>query len=72
MTSAMKDAQGYDTFGNCSKLLCAHDRLHMRRGIPRATGTVICSVCGCTYNLHPAVQGALWATRTCDTGIVKL
>lgn len=72
MTSLMKESFGYDMFGNCSKLLSAHDRLMMRRGVSRASGTVLCSVCGVTYNLHPAVQGALWATRTCDAGIVKL
>lgn len=72
LTERMRDAFGYDTFGNCSKLLCAHDRLMMRRGVPRASGMVLCSVCGVTYNAHPAVQGALWATRTCDSGIVKL
>lgn len=74
MTTQMKEAFGYDTFGNCSKLLSSFDRLMMYRrgGVQRAGGTVLCSVCGVTYNAHPAVQGALWATRTCDAGIVKL
>lgn len=74
LTTVMREAFGYDSFGNCSKLLSSYDRLMMRRGrgVPRAGGTVLCSVCKCTYNVHPPVQGALWATRTCDAGIVKL
>jgi hypothetical protein len=71
LTEKMREAFGYDQFGNSHKLLSSYDRLMMRRGVPRAAGTVLCQQCMVTYNLHPPVQGALWATRTCE-GIVKL
>jgi hypothetical protein len=72
MIEAMHRSFGYDEFGNNVRLLAAADREEMDKGVPRAGGMVLCSKCGCTYNIHPAVQGALWATRTCDAGIVKL
>lgn len=71
LTEKMRDAFGYDSFGNSDHLLAEKDRQEMDAGVPRAGGTVLCPVCGVTYNAHPAVQGALWATRTCE-GIVKL
>lgn len=71
MIQAMRDAFGYDTFGNSPRLVCLADEEEMERGVPRAGGMVMCSVCRATYNVHPPVQGALWATRTCE-GIVKL
>jgi hypothetical protein len=72
MTDKMRTAFGYDSYGNSPELVCAHDEAELERGVQRACGTVICAVCGCTYNRHPVVQGATWATRTCDAGIVKL
>lgn len=72
MTSAMKEAFGYDALGNCERLVCLDDRIEMEKGIRRAAGMVVCDHCGCTFNMHPPVQGALWATRTCMDGIVKL
>lgn len=73
MTTKMREAFGYDEFGNCPKLLCKADREVINHGVwGRAGGTVLCTVCGCTYNIHPAVQGALWLTRSCDAGLVKL
>lgn len=72
MTTKMREAFGYDDFGNAPKLMCVVDMVAMDKGVPRASGTVLCTVCGCTYNIHPAVQGATWATRTCDAGLVKL
>lgn len=72
LTDQMREAFGYDMYGNSAGLLATLDRHKIARGVPRATGTVLCSVCQVTYNLHPPVQGALWATRTCDVGIVKL
>lgn len=72
LTDQMREAFGYDMYGNSRKLLAKSDRHMMNKGVRRATGTVLCSVCKVTYNLHPPVQGALWATRTCDVGIVKL
>jgi len=71
LTDKMREAFGYDSFGNSHKLLASHDRLMMRRNVPRAGGDVVCTVCGVIYARHPPVQGALWATRTCE-GIVKL
>jgi hypothetical protein len=73
LTDKMREAFGYDSFGNSHKLLSSFDRLmmHRRGGVPRAGGDVVCAVCGVKYVLHPPVQGALWATRTCE-GIVKL
>lgn len=71
LTDKMRTAFGYDSFGNSDVLLAEVDRLSLDAGISRAGGTVVCRVCGVTYNAHPSVQGALWATRTCE-GIVKL
>lgn len=70
MTTAMKEAFGYDDLGNAPRLLAEMDRLDMERGIKRAGGGVICS-CGVLYHNHPPVQGALWLTRTCQ-GLFKL
>lgn len=69
-TDKMREAFGYDMLGNSPTLVAAADEVVLERGINRAAGTVMCS-CGVTYNLHPPVQGALWATRTCE-GIFKL
>lgn len=71
LTDKMRTVFGYDSFGNSPELVCEKDARELEAGIPRAGGTVICRVCGVTYNIHPSVQGALWATRTCE-GIVKL
>lgn len=68
----MRDAFGYDSFGNSWELLAQADRIKINNGIPRAGGGVICEHCGVAYYRHPPVQGALWATRTCRAGIVKL
>lgn len=70
LTDKMRQAFGYDDAGNAPSLLADRDRREIERGVPRASGMVVC-VCGVQYNRHPPVQGALWATRTC-TGIVKL
>ncbi len=70
LTDKMREAFGYDSFGNSELLLAELDKQVIDRGIQRAAGMTMCK-CGCTYNRHPAVQGALWLTRTCD-GIVKL
>jgi hypothetical protein len=71
LTDKMRDAMGYDAFGNAPALVAAQDEA-MLSNIPRAGGDVICDHCGLVFNRHPAVQGALWATRTCKDGIVKL
>ena len=71
MTDAMRVAFGYDSYGNADELLAERDREAIERGVPRASGRVACRVCGVLYQRHPPVQGALWATRTCE-GIVKL
>lgn len=71
LTDQMREAFGYDSYGNSMRLLCQSDRIMMARGVPRAGGDVACRTCGVLYRNHPAVQGALWATRTCE-GIVKL
>lgn len=71
LTEKMRTAFGYDSYGNSHELLSEKDRREMNKGVPRAGGEVLCCVCGVTYNIHPRVQGALWATRTCE-GIVKL
>lgn len=68
LTDKMREAFGYDSFGNCDRLLAEADR---DVDVPRAGGDVVCRVCGVKYYAHPAVQGKLWATRTCE-GIVKL
>lgn len=70
MTTQMQEELGYDMFGNAGRLVASIDRIPLV-GTPRAGGDVICRRCGVLYRLHPAVQGALWATRTCE-GIVKL
>lgn len=70
MTDKMRTALGYDEMGNAPQLLARCDEDVMPR-INRASGDVVCAVCGVKYYNHPPVQGALWATRTCE-GIVKL
>ncbi len=70
MTDQMQTALGYDMYGNCARLVCSADRIPLSR-VTRASGDVVCRACNVLYRLHPAVQGALWATRTCE-GIVKL
>lgn len=69
LTDKMREAFGYDSFGNSPQLLAEADRLALL-DLRRAGGDVVCR-CGVKYVNHPAVQGALWATRTCE-GIVKL
>jgi hypothetical protein len=71
MTDAMRMAMGYDEFGNAPHLVSAIDEV-LLESIPRAGGDVICSHCHVPFRLHPVVQGALWATRTCKDGLVKL
>jgi hypothetical protein len=68
LTDKMREVFGYDSFGNCDRLTAEADK---DVDIPRAGGDVVCRVCGVKYVHHPAVQGRLWATRTCE-GIVKL
>lgn len=71
MTDMMQQLLGYDQFGNNFSILAESDRIFIEEvGVPRASGDVICK-CGSHYYIHPHVQGALWATRTCQ-GIVKL
>ncbi len=72
LTDKMRTAFGYDMYGNSPLLLAAHDKKEIERGINRAGGEVVCTNCGCSLNLHPKVQGALYLTRTCTYGIVKL
>lgn len=60
---------GYDDMLNNPDLLHPKDKAELDAGIRRA-GDVLCK-CGWSYHSHPKVQGALWATRTCE-GIVKL
>lgn len=72
LTDKMRTAFGYDAFGNSDRLLAETDRVAIEAGVPRAGGMVVCDVCLCTYNNHPPVQGALWLTRTCNAGLVKL
>ena len=71
MTDKMREAMGYDMFGNAPHLVAAQDEIALSN-IPRAAGSVICDHCGVAFVHHPVVQGALWATRTCKDGIVKL
>jgi hypothetical protein len=71
MTDKMREAMGYDSYGNAPHLVSAQDEVALC-DVPRAGGGVICLHCGLAYCSHPAVQGALWATRTCKDGIVKL
>lgn len=67
----MRESLGYDANGNAPHLLAEMDRRLIEEvGVPRAGGDVVCR-CGFTYYQHPAVQGALYLTRTC-AGIVKL
>lgn len=69
MTEQMQFTLGYDEWGNNRSLIAACDK-HQLSNVSRASGDVICK-CGSPYRLHPGVQGALWATRTCE-GIFKL
>jgi hypothetical protein len=71
LTDQMRVAMGYDEFGNAPHLVAALDEIALS-SVPRASGQVVCDHCGITFSRHPAVQGALWATRTCKDGIVKL
>ncbi|USN15964.1 hypothetical protein PAPPERLAPAPP_02230 [Brevundimonas phage vB_BpoS-Papperlapapp] len=67
----MRESLGYDQNGNAPHLLAEADRHYIDEvGVPRAGGDVVCR-CGFSYYQHPAVQGALYYTRTCE-GIVKL
>jgi len=71
MTDMMQHLLGYDSLGNNFSLISEPDRAFIEEvGVPRASGEVTCK-CGSPYRIHPAVQGALWATRTCE-GLVKL
>lgn len=38
----------------------------------RASGEVVCEVCGCVYYDHPPVTGYEWLRRTCAGKLVKL
>jgi hypothetical protein len=71
MTDQMRDAMGYDAWGNAPHLVAPQDAVALN-DVPRASGDVICRHCHVLYRMHPVVQGALWATRTCKDGIVKL
>lgn len=71
MTDKMREAMGYDSFGNAPHLVSAQDKIALRN-VSRAGGDVICSHCHVLFRMHPVVQGALWATRTCKDGLVKL
>lgn len=71
LTDKMREAFGYDCMGNSPKLLAEADRIALEAGVQRASGDCECLVCGVDFYRHPQVQGALWATRTCE-GIVKL
>lgn len=71
MTDSMRTAMGYDAFGNAPHLVSAHDEI-LLRDVSRAGGDAVCDHCHVLLRLHPVVQGALWATRTCKDGLVKL
>lgn len=71
MTDQMRTAMGYDEAGNAPHLLASQD-LEALPLVTRASGEVTCSHCHVLFRLHPVVQGALWATRTCKDGLVKL
>lgn len=70
LTTAMREAFGYDSFGNAEDLIAEKDKRVIEAGINRASGGVICR-CRLPYYSHPPVQGALWLTRTCE-GLYKL
>jgi uncharacterized Zn-finger protein len=71
MTDQMRVAMGYDDMGNAPHLVSAHDE-KLLCDVSRASGDAVCSHCHVLFRLHPVVQGALWATRTCKDGLVKL
>lgn len=71
MTDAMRTAMGYDDFGNAPHLVSVADEI-LLRDVSRASGDVVCSHCHVLFRMHPPVQGALWAIRTCKDGLVKL
>lgn len=65
LTEAMRDALGYDEWGNNEALLAPVDKQALEEGTwMRAAGSMLCE-CGIEYRLHPKVQGCLWLTRTC-------
>ncbi len=71
MTDQMRVAMGYDELGNAPHLLAPQDARALC-DVPRAGGEAICRHCHVLFRMHPVVQGALWATRTCVDGLVKL
>jgi hypothetical protein len=71
MTDQMRTAMGYDEWGNSPRLVSHVDRKALN-DVSRASGDAVCSHCHVLFRLHPVVQGALWATRTCKDGLVKL
>lgn len=70
MIEAQKIAFGYDEAGNAPHLVAEADKEGLLHSV-RVGGDAICETCGTEYRTHPAVQGALWATRACER-IVKL
>lgn len=71
LTSHMRDAFGYDDYGNAPDLLAPCDKLALDNGDwIRADQNAVCK-CGSINRHHPEVQGCLWLIRTCE-GLVKL
>lgn len=72
MTEDMREALGYDEFGNNPRLLHPSDERIISKGeVRRVNGDMLCQKCHMPVRLHPKVQGALWVTRSCE-GLVKL
>lgn len=63
----------HDNLGNAPHLLTASDAAHLEEGnFRRASGDVVCTVCGKLYYDHPLVIGALWLNRVCGDDLVHL
>lgn len=49
------------------------DLIRVDRGdYVRASGEVVCEICGCKYWEHPTVHGFEWLHRACDGRLLKL
>lgn len=71
LTTLMREAFGYDEFGNAPHLTAPIDAEAIFQGrFTRVAGEAECP-CGVLYRQHPQVQGCLWLHRACD-GLVKL